>query len=147
MSQRAFFDTNVLVYADAIDEPAKQAIALRELKAAFVARTGVLSTQVLQEYCNVALRKLKLPAAHVRAQLAFYEQFEIVQTTPAILRAGLDLHQTRALSFYDALIVAAAQIAGCATLVSEHINNGVNSGEAIDGVRILNPFATYAQHA
>ena len=136
MVARNFIDTNILVYAEASDEPAKQQAALALLKQLYETATGVLSTQVLQEYCNVALKKLKLSAGHIRAQLDLYEQFEIVQVTPAIIRAGLDLHQTRSLSFYDALIMASAQAAGCNVLLSEDMN----TGEIINGIRILNPF-------
>jgi len=99
---------------------------------------GVISTQVLQEYCNVALKKLKLPAPHVRAQLEMYEQFEVIQVTPAIIHSGLDLHQTRSIGFFDPLILASAHTAGCSVLFSEDMN----AGEVTDGVRIINLFAS-----
>lgn len=137
MAARSFIDTNVLIYAEASDAPAKQRAALALLKQLFEGTNGVLSTQVLQEYCNVALKRLKLPAQHIRAQLDLYEQFEVVQVTPAVIRAGLDLHQTRSVAFYDALIMASAQLAGCSVLFSEDIN----AGETMTGVRIVNPFA------
>ncbi len=137
ITTRSFIDTNVLVYAEASDEPVKQRAALALLKQLYDGAWGVLSTQVLQEYCNVALKKLRLPAQHIRAQLDLYEQFEIVQVTPAIIRAGLDLHQTRSVGFYDALIVSSAQVAGCSVLFSEDLN----TGESLAGVRIINPFA------
>jgi predicted nucleic acid-binding protein len=136
MTDRSFIDTNVLVYAEASDAPDKQQAALALLKQLYETGTGVLSTQVLQEYCNVAIKKLKLPVAHIRAQLDMYEQFEVVQITPAIIRAGLDLNQTRSVGFYDALIIASAQIAGCNVLFSEDLN----TGEVIAGVQLLNPF-------
>jgi predicted nucleic acid-binding protein len=140
VADRSFIDTNVLVYAEASDVPDKQQAALALLKRLYEAGDGVLSTQVLQEYCNVAIKKLKLPAAHIRAQLDLYEQFEIVQVTPAIIRAGLDLHQTRSVAFYDALIIACAQTAGCNVLFSEDLN----TGEVIAGVRLVNPFVLMA---
>jgi predicted nucleic acid-binding protein len=140
MTDRSFIDTNVLVYAEASDAPDKQQAALALLKQLYETGTGVLSTQVLQEYCNVAIKKLKLPVAHIRAQLDMYEQFEVVQITPAIIRAGLDLNQTRSVGFYDALIIASAQIAGCNVLFSEDLN----TGEVIAGVHLLNPFALKA---
>ena len=133
---RSFIDTNILVYAEASDEPGKQQAALSLLKQLYESASGVLSTQVLQEYCNVALKKLKLPAAHIRAQLDLYEQFEVVQVTPALIRAGLDLHQTRSVSFYDAIVLASAETAGCSTLFSEDFN----AGGMVGGVRIINPF-------
>lgn len=137
MATRSFIDTNVLIYAEAGDAPAKQHAALALLKQLYEGMDGVLSTQVLQEYCNVALKKLKLPPQHIRAQLDLYEQFEVVQVTPAVIRAGLDLHQTRSVAFYDALIMASAQLAGCSVLLSEDMN----VGETMAGVRIVNPFA------
>ena len=136
LGSRSFIDTNVLIYAEASDEPAKRQAALALLKQLYESASGVLSTQVLQEYCNVALKKLKLPAAHIRAQLDLYEQFEVVQITPALIRAGLDLHQTRSVSFYDAIVLASAQTAGCSELFSEDLN----AGEMVGGVRIINPF-------
>lgn len=137
MAARSFIDTNVLIYAEANDAPVKQRIALDLLRRLYEEAQGVLSTQVLQEYCNVALKKLRLPAQHVRAQLDLYEQFEAIQVTPAIIHSGLDLHQTRSIAFFDAIIVATAQTAGCAILLSEDLN----AGETMAGVRILNPFA------
>lgn len=112
-------------------------VLLREL---FESASGVPSTQVLQEYCNVALKKLKLPPAYVRAQLDVYEQFEIVQVTPSIIRAALDLHQVRSVGFYDAIAMASAQTAGCKLLYSEDMN----TGEIVGGVRLVNPFAPSA---
>ena len=91
MPANLFIDTNILVYAEASDVPAKQKAALLLLKQLYQETSGVLSTQVLQEYCNVALRKLKLSPQYIRAQLDLYEQFEVVQVTPTIIRAGLDL--------------------------------------------------------
>ncbi len=139
LGSRSFIDTNVLIYAEASDQPAKRQAALALLKQLYESASGVLSTQVLQEYCNVALKKLKLPAAHIRAQLDLYEQFEVVQITPALIRAGLDLHQTRSVSFYDAIVLASATTAGCSALFSEDLN----TGEMVGGVRIINPFAQY----
>jgi predicted nucleic acid-binding protein len=136
MATRSFIDTNVLIYAEASDAPLKQQLALALVKRLYEDAQGVLSTQVLQEYCNVALKKLKLSAQHVRSQLEMYEQFEVIQVTPAIIHAGLDLHQTRSVSFFDAIILASAYTAGCGVLYSEDMN----TGETMLGVRIVNPF-------
>jgi predicted nucleic acid-binding protein len=137
MASRSFIDTNVLVYAEASDEPDKQRTALALLKRLYEENEGVLSTQVLQEYCNVAIKKLNLPVPHIRSQLDLYEQFEVVQVTPAIIRAGLDLHQTRSVAFFDAIVLASAHAAGCNVIWTEDMN----AGEVINGVEISNPFA------
>jgi predicted nucleic acid-binding protein len=133
---RCFIDTNVLIYADSGDEPVKQRIALTLLKQLRLNQTGVLSTQVLGEYCNVAINKLKIPHADIREQMQFWQQYEVVQVTPDIIHAGLDLHQTRSIGYFDALIVAAAKTSGCTVLYSEDMN----AGEMVNGVRIVNPF-------
>jgi predicted nucleic acid-binding protein len=133
----SFIDTNVLVYAESSDDPIRQACALKLLRELKRSGEGVLSTQVLQEYCNVALRKLRLDAGYVRMQLKAHEQFEVVQVTPSLIHGAIDLQQTRSLSFYDALIVWSAKISGCSTLFSEDLN----SGEVIHGVTLVNPFS------
>ena len=137
LAGRCFIDTNILIYSQAGDAARKQRAALDLLRQLHDSASGVISTQVLHEYANVAIKRLRLPVAAVRAQLLFWEQFEVVQLTPAIIHAGLDLHQTRSLGFYDAMIVAAAQTSGCTLLYSEDMH----AGETINGVRIVNPFA------
>jgi predicted nucleic acid-binding protein len=136
MTTRNFIDTNILLYAEASDQPEKQKNALTLLKQHYQEARGVISTQVLQEYCNVAIKKLKLQPQYIRAQLDFYTQFEVVQVTADIIRLGLDIHQTRRLALFDAIIVASAQTAGCHFLLSEDMN----TGELIGGVQIINPF-------
>ena len=133
---RSLLDTNVLIYADAADEPAKQRQAVSLISE--LRRTGdaVLSTQVLQEYVNVALRKLRLPPALIRERLAFYRRFDLVVTSPELIAAALDLHVLRGISFYDALVVQAAAAGGCQRVLSEDLQHGATLG----GVRIVNPF-------
>ena len=133
---RSLLDTNLLVYADAADEPAKQRRALDVIAKLRGDGDAVLSTQVLQEYVNVALRKLRLPPALVRERLAFYRRFELVPASAELIAGALDLHTLHALSFYDALIVQAAAASGCARLLSEDMQHGA----VISGVRIENPF-------
>lgn len=133
---RSFLDTNVLVYADDGDEPRRQARALDLIADHRRRGSGVLSTQVLQEYANVALRKLGLPVPLVRERLDFYARFEVVASAPALVSAALDLHALRGLSFYDALIAQAAITAGCAQLLTEDMQ----AGAVIRGLRIVNPF-------
>ena len=133
---RSLLDTNVLIYADAADEPAKQRQAVSLISE--LRRTGdaVLSNQVLQEYVNVALRKLRLPPALIRERLAFYRRFDLVVTSPELIAAALDLHVLRGISFYDALVVQAAVAGGCQRVLSEDLQHGATLG----GVRIVNPF-------
>lgn len=133
---RSFIDTNVLVYADAGDEPPRQRRAIELIRTLRAEGSAVLSTQVLQEYVNVALRKLRLPPALVRERLNFYRGFETVPASAELIAGALDLHVLHGLAFYDALIAQAAISAGCACLLSEDMQHGASFG----GVRIENPF-------
>ena len=135
---RSFFDTNLLVYADAADEPARQALAIQLIKTHRAEGTAVLSTQVLQEFVNVALRKLKLPVPLIRERLSLYAGFDLVPATPEIIEGALALHALRGTSFYDALILQAAIVSGCSVLYSEDLQDGA----LIGGVKIVNPFVT-----
>jgi predicted nucleic acid-binding protein len=134
-SARCFLDTNILIYADSADETSKQDAAVKLLKTLYLQGNAVISTQVLSEFSNAALKKLKLSANTVRQRVAAYSRFETINVTPPIINAALDLYQTRSLSYYDALIVATAITAGCTTLYTEDMNNG----ERIDLIQLINP--------
>ena len=133
---RSLLDTNLLVYADSADEPEKQRRAIALITQHRAAGTAVLSTQVLQEFVNVALRKLRLPPALIRERLGFYGGFELVPASAVLMAGALDLHVLHGFSFYDALILRAAMVSGCQQLLSEDMRHGASLG----GVRISDPF-------
>ena len=133
---RSLLDTNILVYADARDVPLKQQRAITLIRDMRAAGTAVLSTQVLQEFVNVALRKLQLPHDLIRERIGFYRRFEMVTASDALIASALDLHVLRRVSFYDALIVQAAVVSGCQRVLSEDMQHGA----VLAGVRIENPF-------
>ncbi len=133
---RSFIDTSVLVYADASDEPAKQAVAVDLIARHLRDGNGVISTQVLHEFVNAALHKLALPVPTVRERLRVYARFETVGASAAAAVEALDLHATQKLSFWDDLIVNAARQAGGGQLFSEDLQ----SGGLIVSVRVVNPF-------
>lgn len=133
---RSLIDTNILVYADSSDEPLRQRLAIDVIKAHRAAGTAVLSVQVLQEFTQVALRKLGLPAVLLRERLAFYGRFDLVATTPQLIEGAVDLNVLHGIAFYDALIVQAAISSGCAQVLSEDLQHN----RVIGGVRIVNPF-------
>jgi predicted nucleic acid-binding protein len=133
---RSLLDTNLLVYADSSDERKKQRRAVQLIQAHRQAGTAVLPVQVLQEFTNVALRKLRLPVALIRERLNLYRRFELVPTTPDIIEGALNLHALHGLAFYDALIVQAAAVSGCQQVLSEDMQHGLR----VAGVQIVNPF-------
>jgi predicted nucleic acid-binding protein len=125
MSARSFLDTNILLYSDSADAPAKQRRALELLAEQRLARTGVVSLQVLQEYFVAATRKVEL-----------FANYHLVVLDVDDVLAAIDLHRLHQLAFWDALVVRAAKEGGCSILYSEDLQHD----RTIDGVRIVNPF-------
>ncbi|MSP73711.1 MAG: PIN domain-containing protein [Myxococcales bacterium] len=135
MKSRSFLDTNIAVYAHDADAGPKRLIATSLLADGLRSRTGVISTQVLQEYFNTATRKLEVPTADARRTMEQRARLDVVQVKPALIFEAVDCHRLNRISFWDALVVRAAVAAGCAVLCSEDLGHG----QVIDGVRIENP--------
>jgi predicted nucleic acid-binding protein len=135
-----FVDTNVLLYAYDRSAGARHATARRRLADLWASRTGVSSTQVLQEFYVNATRKLPkpLPVARARLVVSRYAAWPIHQIAPADILEASGLEQQEQLSFWDALILVAATRAGAASLLTE----GLQHGRMIRSVRVTSPFAT-----
>jgi predicted nucleic acid-binding protein len=133
-----FVDTNILVYAHDRSEKAKQPVAEALLEALWEARSGALSTQVLQEFYVVATRKFDPPMSRrmARGIIAAYGEWRTIQVDVSMIVAASQLEERNRLSFWDALIVEAARRAGAGHLLSEDFQ----SGRRIASVRIENPF-------
>jgi predicted nucleic acid-binding protein len=136
MSVRSFFDTNVLIYSDDHDSPEKRERALDLLDAARLGGTGVVSTQVLQEYFVVTTRKLGVSASVARRKVELLARLDTVLVDVSDVIAAIDLHRLHELSFWDALVIRAAQNAGCRVLYSEDLRHGW----CLDDLEIVNPF-------
>lgn len=133
---RSFLDTHILVYADAADAPDKQSRAAALIAQHLREGSGVISTQVLHEFVNAALRKLLLPPGLVRERVRLFSRFETVTASPSAVLDALDLLALHQLSYWDALIVQAARQSGCVQLLTEDLH----AGAQIAGVRVVNPF-------
>ncbi|PYX09637.1 MAG: twitching motility protein PilT [Acidobacteria bacterium] len=134
----AFFDTNVLVYADDTSSPTKQDCGIALFAEHLGRGTAVLSLQVLQEYFVAATRKLGLAPDIAQRKVEVLARARIVQLHAADVIAAIELHRLTKLSFWDALIVHAARSAGVSVLYSEDFQDGAVLG----GVRVVNPFVT-----
>ena len=133
MPGKAFFDTNILIYAVARDDP--RGPRAEELLAA----GGVLSVQVLNEFASVARRKIRMPWQEVTEVLAAIRVLcaEPLPVTVDTHEAALKIAEKHNFGIYDALIAAAALEARCVTLYSEDLQDG----QIIDGrLTIRNPF-------
>jgi predicted nucleic acid-binding protein len=135
---RASVDANILLYAIDASEADKQAIALETLDGLWSKRTGTLSTQVLQEFYSVATRKLSPPVSRddARKVLAAHAAWPVVLVDTTMILAATRIEEEHQLSFWDALILEAARVAGAEHLLTEDLQHG----RVIEGVRIVNPF-------
>jgi len=136
MSVRSFFDTNIVVYADDDDSPAKQRRARDLVYEHWRKGSGVVSLQVLQEYFVTVTRKLKLDARKARRKVELLSELDVVAPEVADILAAVDLHRLHGFSFWDALILRAAKQSGCRVLFSEDFQ----PSREVDGVQIVNPF-------
>jgi predicted nucleic acid-binding protein len=136
MSDRSFFDTNILVYADDKAAPAKQRRAIELVAEHRRAGTGVLSLQVLQEYFVTITRKLHVDAKIARRKIELLAEFDLVVPDLDDILAAIDLHRLHGFSFWDALVLRSAKEAACIVLFSEDLQ----LGRVVDGVQIVNPF-------
>ncbi len=131
-----FFDTNVLLYLFAGDDP-RQEIAKR-----ITADGGGISVQSLNEFVNVSRYKLKLDWSVIEGRLRrIYFIFEqIVPVTEETHRRAFALAARYGYHIYDSNILAAALLAGSTTLYSEDMQDG----QKIEGLTIRNPFSATA---
>lgn len=137
MVERSFFDANVLVYTDDHDAPHKRARALGLIHEHRLRSRAVTSTQVLQEYFVAVTRKLAVPAQIARRKVEIFARFQLVMVDLELILTAIDLHRLVRLSFWDALVVRAAQKSGCSVLYTEDLQGG----QRLDGLRVVNPFA------
>jgi len=134
-----FLDTNILVYTFDDTAPEKQQIAQQLVRDALSTRQGIVSTQIVQEFLNVALNKFKRPMTVSDAQ-AYLKTvlIPLCQQYPSgsFYERALLVKAETGYSFYDTLVVTAAIESGCSILLSEDMQDG----RIIQGLTIMNPF-------
>jgi predicted nucleic acid-binding protein len=137
MSDKCFVDTNILVYAHDRSAGVKHRRARALVEQLWDSGKGVLSTQVLQELCINLRRKAGNPLSidEVRLLIRDYAAWDVVTNTPASILKALDIETRYKISFWDALIVQAAEDAGASILYSEDLAAGQRYGVT----RVLNP--------
>jgi predicted nucleic acid-binding protein len=138
MIARIFVDTNVFVYARQATEPAKQSVAARWLGRLWEEQTGRTSVQVLNEYYTTLTRKIKPPMPpadawdDVKSLIAWNPQPMDLE----LLHRGREIELRHRLSWWDSLIVGAAQLQNCVLLLTEDLQDRSVYG----GVTVRDPF-------
>jgi len=137
MSDKCFVDTNILMYAHDTAAGGKHERAKALVEELWRERTGVVSTQVLQELTVNLRRKAARPldAKATREIVADYLTWQVVVNSGESILEALDLEQRYHISFWDALIVCAAEASGAPVLYSEDLSTGQRYG----AVEVVNP--------
>ena len=138
IAEPTFIDTNVLVYRYDSRDPVKQLRAQELVKSGIESQTAVVSAQVLGEFFTTVTRKIQIPLSTDDAQEAvdLISTLSVVALDLALVRRAISTQKRYGISYWDALIVVAAESAGCTRILSEDLN----SGQAYNGVVVVNPF-------
>lgn len=137
MSAPEFLDANVLVYAQDHGDPQKQKTAQGLVRRAILGEM-VVSTQTLAEFSAIILQKFSAlySSDDVLGMLDAFAPIKVVVPDAGIVRRAVEAHATYGVHFYDGMIVAAAERAGCERIWSEDLN----AGQKYFGVKVENPF-------
>lgn len=135
---KVFFDTNILVYSADVSDARKQKIATALIKSAIDSGNGVISTQCLQEFFNVAQKKLNISKEAAKELVEYFaDNLPVVEISVPLILSAVDISIKSQFSFWDSLILSAASDTGCATVYSEDLSDQ----QIIAGAKIQNPFA------
>ncbi len=137
MSDKYFVDTNILMYAHDTFAGEKHERAKALVEELWRDRTGVVSTQVLQELSVNLRKKVRRPldAKATREIVADYLTWQVIVNSGESILEAIDLEHRFQISFWDALVIHAAQLSGAEILYSEDLSNGQTYGS----VRVINP--------
>lgn len=140
MTALAFVDTNLLVYARDAAHRRKHERAAEWMQHLWASKTGRLSYQILQEYYVTVTVKLKpgLPPRAARDDVRALLTWHPVRPDRDVLDGAWAIQDRFGLSWWDALVVSAAQAARCELLLTEDLQDA----QDFNGVRVLNPFTT-----
>ena len=138
-AEKIFIDTNVLVHAHDLDSGLKRAIAEHVLKQLWQDETGVLSTQVLQEFYAALTSGIASPVPRRAARdlVHAYSVWPVVTLDAADVLAASDFEERYRVGFRDALVVVAARKSGATLLLSDTLQ----PYRPITGLALQNPFA------
>jgi predicted nucleic acid-binding protein len=132
-----FVDTNVLLYSVDATLPGKQQAARLWINALWESGSGALSWQVLHEFYVNTVRKVRVPKKIARQLVEDFAQWRPPEVTVGLIRRAWDWSDQAQLSYWDSLILAAAERLECGWLLSEDFQSGRRFGT----VTIISPFS------
>jgi predicted nucleic acid-binding protein len=120
MNDKAFVDTNIFVYLYSEDETAKRTVAYNAIES----YNCITSTQVLTEFSNVCIKKLRIHTEVISKSIdEITSACTVVPVGQETIKKALELHGKYGYSYYDCLIIASALICGCTLLLTEDLKD------------------------
>lgn len=142
MRGKIFLDTNIFVYSidSSAEQEEKRNVARKLVKTHIREESGVISIQVIQEFFQVATRKIRAPISIEDALefIHYMASLQIVTPDFDMVVAAVRIHQKHSISFWDALILQAAKAADCFQVLSEDLQDGFR----FDNLTVKDPFLT-----
>jgi predicted nucleic acid-binding protein len=139
MSAKFFIDTDIFVYSFDKTQPVKQERSLALIQNGMQSGLGIISTQVIQEFLNVATRRFAVPMkpedSKAYLKLVMYPLCQVYPDL-SLYESCLNIQSETGYSFYDALILAAAVQGACETIYSEDLS----TGQDFRAVKVVNPY-------
>jgi len=138
MTDRIFWATNILVYAYDTHEPHKQKIAQKLITEGIQQESAELSVQVLGEFFNVVTKHIQNPmsAEEARQIISMLSILPVQEIDLSMVGRAIDTHTRYRISYWDALIISAAERANCTTILTEDLSDTQTYRDMV----ILNPF-------
>ncbi|MES0489817.1 MAG: PIN domain-containing protein [Leptospirales bacterium] len=139
MKDNFFIDTNIFIYSFSSKDLHKKNRSQEIIQKALETNQGYISTQVIQEFINVATKKFETPIKYKDLELYLHDVlFPLctINTNFDLIEKSLQIHHKNKLSYYDSMIIAAALFSGASILITEDLNDK----QKIEGLTILNPF-------
>ncbi len=138
MIDKYFIDSNIIVYAHDTANPYKQEVAKRLIFEGLQNDSGVISTQVLSEFFVTVTKKIKkpLPFDIAQREIQLLGNLTVIEIEYEMVVQTIETHRQNKISYWDSLIISAAQRSRCSRLYSEDLNDG----QIINNVQVINPF-------
>ena len=132
---KSFLDTNILIYQMDNRDVGKQRKCREIVKTLVLKHEAVISTQILQEFYVACTAKLKIKPILVKGMMHGFQNMEVVTVVADLINEAIDTSVQYHISFWDSLVVVAAESAKCQYLITEDLNEG----QVIRNVIIQNP--------
>ena len=133
---KIFIDTNILVYTLDAKDSYKQAKARKIMEKVVNLHQPVISTQVINGFYVAATRKLNIDKTLIKTIVHNFKNMEIITSDLQLTENAINISIESQISFWDSLIIAAAEKANCKLIISEDLN----SGQKYQGISLINPF-------